>query len=135
MSHSEKTYGQTRGQTDYRADGQMERQTFFHRTLPAMSGCPTKETTKEVSDQTLLGNFKHCKSYLLEIGMIQGGQDVAYVRSEVRSSFLKLMIMITHVKIKQIPDLDIWSMLLSTGASYKLFKSLLWDVQRHVIDM
>ena len=67
--------------------------------------------------------------------MIQGGQDVAYVRSEVRSSFLKLMIMITHVKIKQIPNLDIWSMLLSTGASYKLFKSLLWDVQRHVIDM
>ena len=40
-----------------------------------MSGCPTRETTKNVSDQTLLG------SYLLEIAMIQGGQDVAYVRS------------------------------------------------------
>ena len=103
MSHSEKTYGQTRGQTDYRADGQMERQTFFHRTLPAMSGCPTKETTKEVSDQTLLGNFKHCKSYLLEIGMIQGGQDVAYVRS--LWNFLKLMIMITHIKMMQMPIL------------------------------
>ena len=46
-----------------------------------MSGCPTRETTKEVSDKTLLDNFKHCKSYLLEIAMIQGGQDVAYVRS------------------------------------------------------
>ena len=33
----------------------------------------------------------------------------------------------------QIPYLDIWSMLLSTSASYKLFKSLLWNVQRHVI--
>ena len=28
----------------------------------------------------MLDNFKHCKSYLLEIDMIQGGQDVAYVR-------------------------------------------------------
>ena len=54
---------------------------------------------------------------------------------EVRSSFLKLMIMITHIKIMQIPNLNIWSMLLSTSASYKLFKSLLWDVQRHAIDM
>ena len=53
---------------------------------------------------------------------------------EVRSSFLKLMIMITHIKMMQIPYLDIWSMLLSTSASsYKLLKSLLWDVQRHVI--
>ena len=45
--------------------------------------CPgvQQETTKEVSDQTLLDNFKHCKSYLLEIGMIQGGQGVAYVRN------------------------------------------------------
>ena len=45
-----------------------------------MSGCPTRETTKEVSNQIFLDNFKHCKSYLLEIGMIQGVQDVAYVR-------------------------------------------------------
>ena len=53
---------------------------------------------------------------------------------EVRSSFLKLMIMITHIKMMQIPYLDIWSLLLSKkGASYELFKSLLWDVQRHVI--
>ena len=44
---------------------------------------------------------------------------------EVRSSFLKLMIMITHIKMMQIPYLDIWSMLLSTNVSYKLFKSLL----------
>ena len=44
---------------------------------------------------------------------------------EVRSSFLKLMITITHIKMMQIPYLDIWSMLLSTNVSYKLFKSLL----------
>ena len=66
------------GQTDYRAGGQTEGQTIFHRTLLAMPGCPTRETTKEALAQTLLGNFKHCKSSLLEIGMIQGGQDVAY---------------------------------------------------------
>ena len=59
----------------------MEEQTLFYRTLLVMSRCPTRETTKEVSDQTLLDNFKHCKSYLLEIGMTKGGQDVAYVRS------------------------------------------------------
>ena len=41
---------------------------------------------------------------------------------EVRSSFLKLMIMITHIKMMQIPYFDIWPMLLSTSASYKLFK-------------
>ena len=44
---------------------------------------------------------------------------------EVRSSFLKLMIMIAHIKIIQIPCLDIWPMLLSKNASHKLFKSLL----------
>ena len=44
---------------------------------------------------------------------------------EVRSNFLKLMIMVTHIKIMQMPYLDIWSMLLSTSVSYKLFKSLL----------
>ena len=47
---------------------------------------------------------------------------------EVRSSFLKLIIMITHIKMMKIPCLDTWSMLLSTSASYKLFKSLLWHV-------
>ena len=52
---------------------------------------------------------------------------------EVRSSFLKLMIMITHIKMMQIPYVDIWSMLLSISASYKLFKSIVWDFQRHVI--
>ena len=51
---------------------------------------------------------------------------------EAMSSFLKLMIMITHIKMVQIPYLDLWSMLLSTSASYKLFKSLLQDVQGHV---
>ena len=44
---------------------------------------------------------------------------------EVRSSFLKLMIMITNIKMMQIPYLDIWSILLSRSVSYKLFKSLL----------
>ena len=43
------------------------------------------------------------------------------------------MIMITHIKMIKILHLDIWSMLLSTSALYKLFKSLLWDVQRHTI--
>ena len=52
---------------------------------------------------------------------------------EVRSSFLKLMIMITYIKVMQKLYLDIWSMLLSTSTSYKPFKSLFWDVQRHVI--
>ena len=52
---------------------------------------------------------------------------------EVRSSFLKLMIMITQIKMMKIPYLDIWSMLLSTSGSYKLFKSLYCDVQRHVM--
>ena len=51
---------------------------------------------------------------------------------ETMSSFLKLMIMITHIKMVQIPYLDLWSMLLSTSASYKLLKSLLQDVQGHV---
>ena len=46
---------------------------------------------------------------------------------EVRSSFLKLIIMI-HIKMMKIPCLDTWSMLLSTSASYKLFKSLLSHV-------
>ena len=45
---------------------------------------------------------------------------------ETMSSFLKLMIMITHIKMVQIPYLDLWSMLLSTSAS------LLQDVQGHV---
>ena len=70
-----------REQTDYRVDGQTEGQTLFYRTLLVMSWCPTREITKEVSDQTLLDNFKHIKSSFLEIGMMQGGQDVAYVRS------------------------------------------------------
>ena len=52
---------------------------------------------------------------------------------EVKSSYLNLMIMLTHIKMMQIPYLDIWSMLLSTSASYKLFKSLLWDVQKQFI--
>ena len=33
--------------TDYRTDGQMQGQTLFHRTFLAMSGCLTRETTKE----------------------------------------------------------------------------------------
>ena len=44
---------------------------------------------------------------------------------EVRSSYLKLAIMITHIKMMQMAYLDIWSRLLSTSASNKLFKSLL----------
>ena len=67
-----------------------------------MSRCPTRETTKEVSYQTLLDNFKHCKSYLLKIGMRCKGDRMLHMLEdyEVRSSFLKLMIMImiTHIK-------------------------------------
>ena len=40
-------------------------------------------------------------------------------------SFLKLMIMIEYIKMMQTPYLDIWSIVFSTSASYKLFKSLL----------
>ena len=67
-------------QTNYGVDGWMEAWTLFHRALLVMTQGPTRETTKEVSDQTLPDNFKHCKSSLLEICMMQGGQDVADVR-------------------------------------------------------
>ena len=59
-------------------DGQTEGQSYER---SHEGSYPTRKTTKEVSDQTLLDNFKHCKIYLLEIDMIQRGQDVAYVRS------------------------------------------------------
>ena len=62
------------GETD-RADRHTEEQTLFHRTLLAMSRGP-RETTK--SQLTI---FQHCKIYLLEIGMILGGHDIADVRS------------------------------------------------------
>ena len=45
-----------------------------------MSGVPTRKAIKEVSDQIWLDNFKHSKSYLLEIWMISEGQDTADVR-------------------------------------------------------
>ena len=52
QANSEKAYGQMGGRTDYTADGQMEGQTLFHRTLLAMFTYPTWEITKDVSDQT-----------------------------------------------------------------------------------
>ena len=58
-----------------RADRHTEEQTLFHRTLLAMSRGP-RETKK--SQLTI---FQHCKIYLLEIGMILGGHDIADVRS------------------------------------------------------
>ena len=55
----------------------MQGQTLFHSTFLAMSECSARKTTKKVSDQTYLDNFKHWKGYLLEIDMIQREQDVA----------------------------------------------------------
>ena len=67
---------ETTGWSDRRKD----RPSFIWLFWP-YPGVQQKKLQKEVSNQTLFNNFKHCKSYLLEIGMIQGGQDVAYVRS------------------------------------------------------
>ena len=43
---------------DRRVDGHVEGPTLFHRTLLATSGCPTGETTKEISDQTFLNTAR-----------------------------------------------------------------------------
>ena len=80
-------------------DGQIEGQILFHRILLAMSGCPSRETTKEVSDQTEFDNFKHCKSYLLEIGMIYTRETGCCISNKFVMSglgFLKLVTMIEH---------------------------------------
>ena len=45
-------------------------------------------------------------------------------------SFLDLAIMMGHIKMMQIPYLDIWSMLLPSSATYKLFKSFILETQR-----
>ena len=93
-----------------------------------MSGCPSKETTKEVSDQTWFDNFKHCKSYLLEIGRMYTRETGCCISKKFVMSglvFLKLVTMIEHIKMMQITYLDEWSMLPSTSASYKVFKSLI----------
>ena len=55
---------------------------------------------------------------------------------EVSSSFLKLMIMITHIKMMQIPYFTYgqgFSQQVLHTSCLKLFKSLLWNVQRLVI--
>ena len=65
------------GQTYCRVDGQTEGQTLFIGPFWPCSGVQQEKSQKKVSDQTMLDNFKHCKRYLLEIGMIQGGHDVA----------------------------------------------------------
>ena len=46
-----------------------------------------------------------------------------FVKSDL--SFLKLLITIKHIITMQILYLDIWSMLLLTSDSYKLFKLLI----------
>ena len=114
---------------DRKMDGQiigkteMEKQTLFHRN-PLFWPCASDHQEEKPQKKSQIKHcltIKQCKSYWLEIGMMQQGQDVAYVRSLkfVKSglSFLKLMIMIEHIKMMQKPYLDIWSMLLLTSAS------------------
>ena len=109
--------GQTIGKTE------MERQTLFHRN-PLFWLCASGQQEEKPQKKSQIKHcltIKHCKSYWLEIGMMQQEQDVSYVRSLkfVKSglSFLKLMIMIEHIRMMQKPYLDIWSMLLLTSAS------------------
>ena len=70
------------GWTDYREDRHAEKQIPFHRNL-SLWPCPgaqqEKPQKKSHSKQCL--TTKHCKSYWLEIDMIEGGQDATYVRS------------------------------------------------------
>ena len=44
-------------------------------------GVQQKKPQKKSQVKHKLDNFKHGKSYLLEIGMIQGGLDIAYIRA------------------------------------------------------
>ena len=70
------------GWTDYREDRQMEGKTLFHRNL-LFWPCPgaQQEKSQRKSQIKHCLTTKHCKSYWSEIGMIQEGQDVAYVLS------------------------------------------------------
>ena len=69
------------GWTDYREDRQTEEQTLFHRNLlfwPCPGFQQQNPQTKSQIKHCL--TTKHCKRYLSEIDMIQGQQDVVYVR-------------------------------------------------------
>ena len=87
---------------------------YFHRTLLAMSGCPTREATKKLYtlQEPLVGGNRH------DTGGTGSRMCQKFVKSGL--SFLKLMITIKHVTMMQILYLDIWSMFPLTGASYKL---------------
>ena len=96
---------------------QMEGQTLLHRNLLLWS-CPSVQQEKPQKKSQI----KHCLTTLNTARAIcwkyagNKGDRMLHMLEvcEVRSSFLKLMIMITHIKMMQIPYLDIWSMLLST---------------------
>ena len=66
------------GWTDFREDRQMEGQTLSYRNLlfwPCLGAQQEKPQKKSHIKHYLI--TKHCKSYWLEIGMIQGGPQVA----------------------------------------------------------
>ena len=87
----------------------------------------TTETTKKLYtlQELLVGGNRHDTWGRTGSRMCQKFVDVKLVLN-----FLKLMITIKHIKMVQILYLDIWSMLLLTSASYKLFTLLLQDAQR-----
>ena len=66
------------GWTDFREDRQMEGQTLSYRNL-LFWPCPGAQQEKPQKKSHIKHYLitKHCKSYWLEIGMIQGGQQVA----------------------------------------------------------
>ena len=88
IQKDEKTIGQTDGQ-------RRQDRPYFIRTFLTMSGGQQEKPQIKSKIKHSLTNFKHCKSYLLEIDMIQGVQDNADVRGLWCQvfSFLNLMIM------------------------------------------
>ena len=70
------------GWTDYRKDRHMEKQTPFYRNLlfwPCPGAQQEKPQKKSQSKHCL--TTKQCKSYWLEIDMVERGQDATYVRN------------------------------------------------------
>ena len=66
------------GWTDFREDRHMEGQTLSYRNL-LFWPCPGAQQEKPQKKSHIKHYLitKHCKSHWLEIGMIQGGQQVA----------------------------------------------------------
>ena len=67
--------------------------------------------------------------------MLVGGFTLSpHARVLLPRAFLKLMIMIKHKKIMQIPYLDKWSMLLSGQVTHRSNSShLFWNLKDHVL--